>query len=220
MSGKPTFGLSMIVRNEAHNLGRLLPVATKIFDQIVIVDTGSDDGTYEYIRDNFPTVILEKFVWVDDFSAARNYSLSLVSTDVWMWLDADDIIEVTSAKGWKKLAQDMEVNHYTLPYWYAVDDAGRPVSVQYRERIMRNPRAWVWKEPVHEVCCFVDHTVECCGQIISDFPVIHKPQARRVSQANRNWGILHQSLEKGDRSVRTLFYILRDAYWRGQEEYC
>ncbi len=32
------------------------------------------------------------FEWIDDFSAARNFSFSKASKDYIMWLDADDII--------------------------------------------------------------------------------------------------------------------------------
>ena len=81
----------MIVRDEENNLPRALESARGLFDEIVVVDTGSGDRTIEIAR-SFGVRVSE-FVWVDDFAAARNASLDQACGDYAFWLDADDVLE-------------------------------------------------------------------------------------------------------------------------------
>jgi tetratricopeptide (TPR) repeat protein len=85
---RATVSLCMIVRNEAHQLADCLEPIAHLFDEIVIVDTGSDDQTREVAR-RF-TEQVHDFPWCDDFAAARNESLRHASSDWIFWLDADD----------------------------------------------------------------------------------------------------------------------------------
>ena len=60
--------LTMIVRDEEKNLPHCLESVRGIFDEIVVVDTGSTDRTVEIAR-SFGARVFD-FVWVDDFAAA------------------------------------------------------------------------------------------------------------------------------------------------------
>jgi len=86
----PTLSLCMIVRDEALNLPRSLAPVRKSFDEIVVVDTGSADGTPDLAR-SYGARVLE-INWPDDFAAARNASLRAAAGDWIMWLDADNYI--------------------------------------------------------------------------------------------------------------------------------
>jgi glycosyltransferase involved in cell wall biosynthesis len=72
-----TISLSMIVKNEAKTLERCLRSVEGIPDEIIIIDTGSEDNTKEIAR-NFTPQIFD-FESADDFSAARNYSFEQVT---------------------------------------------------------------------------------------------------------------------------------------------
>ena len=63
----------MIVRNEEENLPHCLESVRGLFDEIVVVDTGSTDRTNEIARE-FGAKVFD-FAWIDDFAAARNESL-------------------------------------------------------------------------------------------------------------------------------------------------
>jgi glycosyltransferase involved in cell wall biosynthesis len=62
-----------------------------LFDEIIIVDTGSADRTVEIAR-SFGARVFD-FPWVDDFAAARNAALARATGDYAFWLDADDVID-------------------------------------------------------------------------------------------------------------------------------
>lgn len=93
--------ICMIVKNEASNLKELLPSVKTFADEIVIVDTGSEDSTVEVAKEHTPHVY--SFSWCDDFSAARNYSLSKASGDYFLWLDADDRVSDKAASHIREL---------------------------------------------------------------------------------------------------------------------
>lgn len=80
----------MIVKNESMCLANCLGNARDFVDEIVIVDTGSTDSTLE-IAGEFTDKIY-RYQWTDNFSDARNYSLSKATKDWVIVLDADEII--------------------------------------------------------------------------------------------------------------------------------
>jgi tetratricopeptide (TPR) repeat protein len=80
----------MITRNEEKFLQRCLGSVQGIVDEIVVVDTGSVDRTIGVAR-SFCARIYH-FEWTEDFSAARNFSLSKANGDWIFSLDADETI--------------------------------------------------------------------------------------------------------------------------------
>jgi len=83
--------LTVIARNEARCLARCLRSAAPFVDEMLVVDTGSTDDTRAIAAAGGARVA--EFTWVDDFSAARNYALSLTDADWRLVLDADEWIE-------------------------------------------------------------------------------------------------------------------------------
>ncbi|MCL2019674.1 MAG: glycosyltransferase family 2 protein [Oscillospiraceae bacterium] len=84
--------VGMIVKNEARMLEGCLkglkPLLDAVPSELVIVDTGSDDGTIE-IAKRFTDKVFH-FDWINDFSAARNFGLKKCTGQWFMFLDADD----------------------------------------------------------------------------------------------------------------------------------
>jgi tetratricopeptide (TPR) repeat protein len=82
----------MIVKNESAHLARCLSSAQPYVDEIVVVDTGSQDDTVA-IAHRYGAKLFH-FDWCDDFAAARNFSLEQV-TGAWILiLDADETLVV------------------------------------------------------------------------------------------------------------------------------
>ncbi len=103
-----TISVCMIVRNNEKELERLLPSIYKSVDEIIIVDTGSTDGTINIAKKyanifvdytQSPDYNLLQYTYKDevynvisDFAKARNESLKYATKDYILWLDADDFI--------------------------------------------------------------------------------------------------------------------------------
>lgn len=99
----------MIVKNEEKVLPRILKPMKEIVDKILICDTGSTDRTKEIIREF--TAEVYDFPWKNDFSAARNFISEKVSTDYWMWLDADDMNHSGKSVQTKTIKRNTESEH-------------------------------------------------------------------------------------------------------------
>lgn len=90
----PDLTLSMIVKNEEKYLQECLESVQNIADEIVLIDTGSNDSTLEIAR-KFNCKIFN-YEWTNNFAAARNFALSK-STGNWiLYLDADERISTQS----------------------------------------------------------------------------------------------------------------------------
>jgi len=88
---KQMISLCMIVRNEERFLPQCLESVRGAVDEIVIVDTGSEDSTTE-IALKFHAKVFEH-PWRNSFSEARNFSLDKASGDWILILDADEELE-------------------------------------------------------------------------------------------------------------------------------
>jgi glycosyltransferase involved in cell wall biosynthesis len=93
---KTSISVCMIVKNEAPNLARCLQSVKDLADEIIIVDTGSEDQTVQ-IASKFTDKVFH-FDWCDDFSAARNQSLKHATCDWILIIDADEALEPRSVQ--------------------------------------------------------------------------------------------------------------------------
>ena len=85
-----TIALVMIVKDEERCLKRCLDSVRGLVDRMIVVDTGSQDGTREIARRAGAEVY--DHTWKNDFAEARNYALSLSDADWNLILDADESI--------------------------------------------------------------------------------------------------------------------------------
>lgn len=86
----------IITKNEREYLLRNLQILKKYQCEIVVVDTGSTDGSVD-IAEKYAD-ICGYFEWCDDFSKARNYAVSLATNDIILSLDTDELIEKFETK--------------------------------------------------------------------------------------------------------------------------
>lgn len=100
LSTPPSLAAALIVRNEARCIRRCLDSVRPWVDRMVVVDTGSTDGTPDLARSAGAEV--HHLDWPNDFSAARNHSLGLADADWTLVIDADEWIEAggESLRNW------------------------------------------------------------------------------------------------------------------------
>ncbi len=158
MAKRPSIALTLIAKNEEHNLPILLKSVEGCFDEIWLTDTGSTDKTIE----TFVTIGIEhhekfgtnfhvvNFDWIDDFSAARNAALDSIKTDYWMWLDLDDSLHNKEAFiNWRNNAMQFG-NYFLANYHYAIDEKMNPLISFIRERVFKNGLGYKFNFQVHE----------------------------------------------------------------------
>lgn len=204
-----TLSLCVICKNEEDNIGNLLE-STKgdLFDEIIVVDTGSTDKTIDILK-NYD-VTIENFEWVDDFSAARNYSFSKASSDYIMWLDSDDYLlekDYNKLLELKKSLQDSPI--WLMRYEYAHDEFGKSICSFYRERIIKRDLGLKWEQPIHEYIPLSYSFKKV------DIEVHHN---KKEINSERNIKILESIVEKNPINSRNIYYLGKEYFDAGQKD--
>lgn len=189
----PTVSLCMIVKNEEAIIEKCIGPLLPFMDEIIVVDTGSTDGTVEILERMGCRV--EHFDWINDFAAARNYSFSFATKEWIMWLDADDIIpnpQAIKSVLDNQIKNNPNLNCVVFPYAYNRDEFGNDATTLVRERLLKNTGNWIWERKVHEYLIY-----PADAQIVMDnsVTVVHAHAMHAGARApRRNLDILEAEL--------------------------
>jgi glycosyltransferase involved in cell wall biosynthesis len=150
-----TISVCMIAKNEEKNIKNSLECARKFADEIIVVDTGSEDATPEIARSMGAKVYF--FPWRDDFSAARNESLKYATCDWILWLDADDVIDdvnIERIKELKKILPSEKNEAYLFLIESKIADGGEDPWYWYQLRMFPNHKDIKFEGRIHEQVVF------------------------------------------------------------------
>ncbi|MCH5142376.1 MAG: glycosyltransferase [Clostridiales bacterium] len=198
-----SISVCLIVKNEEEVLERCLTCAAKFADEIIVIDTGSTDGTVAIARRFTDSVFF--FEWCDDFSAARNFAFENATGEYVMWLDADDVITDGNCQKIKELVNAGGFDMAYLPYAAAFDN-DKPTFVYYRERIMKASMNFRFEGAVHEAI------VPRGKRVYLDAPILHKKV--KSGDPLRNLSILQRKIARGDKlDGRSKFYYGRELFF-------
>ncbi len=220
--GRANVSVCMIVRNDESSglFEDCLRSIRPHVEEIVVLDTGSSDGTPEIARRYAD--VFEVFTecnepptadgGIVDFSAARNRSFDLATKPWVMWIDSDDVL--AGGEHLERLIAIGETNRgdrdwcYLFPYEYVYDQNGRCVCRHYRERLVSRRGSMRWVNPVHEVMVPSEDArlslVPC-----DDVVFRHQRQRSKKSQeSGRNLRILQNFVEvEGSTDARQFYYL-------------
>ena len=188
-------------------------------EEIVLVDTGSEDSTVSLSRPYAD--ILEHFSWIDDFSAARNFSLSLANQPWILVLDADEVI---APQDFSKLRQLIESDAYDGFYLtqrfygnnpqsddasWILSESKDPFSKSYRGyqenpilRLFRNQSQIRYEGRVHET---VDLSISRTKRLDTGVPIHHyheNSENDTEKHSRRNLAIQEDLIRLGEATAR------------------
>jgi tetratricopeptide (TPR) repeat protein len=179
----------MIVKDEEPHIAKCLMSVKPIVDEMIVVDTGSSDRTKSIAAALGARVF--DYPWTDDYSEARNYSLSKATGDWVLVLDADEVIspsdhpnllKLTGQRPRKPVAYILTTRNYTNQAgsrgWvanegqYSGEEAGQGWVPSSKVRLFFNHQQIRFVNPVHEL---VEPTLEKLGIKVKacDVPVHH-----------------------------------------------
>lgn len=122
---RPLISACLIVKNEEASIDRCLTSIQNIVDEIIVVDTGSTDTTVSKVKHYTDKVYY--FTWCNDFSAARNASLSYAQHDWVLVIDADEELD-TDCDLKQLIADNPKANAFTFKEIDVLPDK-TPVSI-------------------------------------------------------------------------------------------
>jgi glycosyltransferase involved in cell wall biosynthesis len=107
-----TLSVAVVAMDEEANIGRTL-ASVRWADEIILVDSGSKDGTCDIAREHGAKVILEPW---RGYVAQKQYAIDLCTKDWVLLLDADEEVSPELAEEIRAtLADPNAVNGYRLP---------------------------------------------------------------------------------------------------------
>ena len=201
----------MIVKNEEKILGRCLDCLKEIGDEIVIVDTGSEDATKEVAKRY--TDRIYDFRWVDDFAKARNFAFGLCSMDYIFSADADEIMDEKNIEAFRQLKEVLlpEIDIVQMVYKNQLEyNTTYNFDSELRPKLYKRVRNFVWEGSVHEAVRLDPVIYD------SDIEIIHKPQGLH---SKRDFGLFTRTLEReGDLDDRLVRMYARELAVSGTDE--
>ena len=208
-----TFSLCMIVKNEERVLERCLSSVADLMDEIIIVDTGSNDKTKQ-IAANFTDKVYD-FKWTGSFSDARNFAFSKAECDYIYSADADEILDEENRQKFRQLKEAIlpEIDIVQMKYTnqlefgtiYNFDEELRP-------KLFKRVRTFRWEEAIHEMVVLDPVIYD------SDIAIIHKPEQ---SHTTRDIAAFERIIKEGDRLSKRLHNMYaKELFVSGSEEDC
>ena len=202
----------MIVRDEEERLPTCLDNVAELVDEIVVVDTGSSDGTVGIAKRYGAKIGF--FEWCDDFAAARNESIKLATGDWILWLDADDILPIECHDQIRQLVQQPRDRSFL----FVLDDRGYEHISCLQMRLFPNRDGVRFEMPIHEQ---VTPSLACLGieVVPTEIKVRHTgyttPEVVRQKK-DRYLNVMERWLDKYPEDYRTRSHVALTYYSNGR----
>ena len=200
----------MIVKNESESIETCLKSIQGV-DEIVIVDTGSEDNTVEICK-QYTDKVYTDYKWNDDFSEARNESLKHCTTDFVLIIDADEILDC-SIDAIRLMLKFMvkNVEGHEIRYFGMTFSVNTQAEIVESIRIIRRDERIKWSGAVHNMLTFEDSNDKMrllCYKtklkITSNYSPAH------FIDPDRSLRILTKQLEKDPENTRYMYYVSRE----------
>lgn len=205
-----TISVCMIVKNEETVLARCLDSLAGLWEELIIVDTGSTDKTKEIARKYTEKVY--DFAWTGNFADARNYSFSKAGCDYIYSADADEVLDEENREKFlllkNALSADSEIEIVQMYYGNQLSQNSiYNFDKEYRPKLYKRIRKFIWQEPIHEAVRLDPVVYD------SDVVIWHKPHGQHGS---RDLSYFEKMIEKGEvLSNRIQDIYLRELYFIG-----
>ncbi|MDD6058642.1 MAG: glycosyltransferase [Clostridiales bacterium] len=204
-----TISVCMIVKNEEAVLERCLNSLRGLYEELIIVDTGSVDRTKE-IAARYTDKLFE-FSWTGSFCDARNFSFSKASCEYIYAADADEVIDEENRSRFLTLKEALLPEVEIVQMYYGNQLAQTSIynfDQELRPKLYKRCREFIWQEPIHEAVRLEPVVFD------SDIVITHLPQGEH---ADRDLAAFEQMLERGEAiSERLRDIYLRELYFMGQ----
>lgn len=206
-----TISICMIVKNEEDILRRCLDSLNGIWDELIIVDTGSSDSTKKIAAEYTDKVF--DFAWTGSFSDARNFAFSKAQMKYIYSADADEVLDDENRKKFLELKETLlpEVEIVQMKYGnqlafgtvYNFDE-------EYRPKLFKRLRTFNWIDVIHE-------TIQTEPVIYdSDITITHMPKG---SHTSRDLQAFERIVKMGENLSSRLFEMYaRELFISGKDE--
>ena len=208
----------LIARNEAENIVRWLENVSNFADEIVVVDTGSQDETCAMVEQRLGKCY--HYCWQNDFAAAKNEALAKATGEWIVFTDADEwFASPQSVRGYLAYLQEnnSQANAVLVPLENIdIDNNNHVLDRGSVVRLFRNGIGLRYTGAVHEQLTLngKDDTGVVYHHADAALRLQHAGYSARYIQAKlqRNLCLLQKEMCKAV-SVEKYYYFLAETYF-------
>lgn len=206
----------ILTYNEEKRIKKCIDSVINCFDEILIIDTGSNDKTLQIVNDyNSSKISLHNYDWDNNFSNARNYGIKKAKNNWIFFIDADEVL-------------DAEMNYNTLHDIFELLDEisiyydliGCPVIIEnkldqeyhYINRILKKDSNMQYYGAVHEEMIKNDKS----NPIILQLNILIKHYGYSIDvikskdKLNRNIELIKKMMIEDCDNKKWKYYYVRD----------
>lgn len=195
----------LIVRDEEEHLERCLRSLAGVAQEIVVVDTGSKDGTVSIAKRH--GAVIGHFDWCDDFSAARNAALELATGNWILWIDADEELVADSMAAFRRAVVRPQFGGFDISIVNFTDDHDGGESFQHcPTRFFRNLPGIRFTGRIHE-------------QVTPSLIELGLPWARLEGAQILHYGYLPEEMERKSKLQRTIGMLEREVQMNPEDSF-
>lgn len=217
----PLLSIGMIVKNEIRSIEKCLKALQPLRDaypcELVIADTGSNDGTRE-LAEKYADILFD-FPWIDDFAAARNAVMERCSGQWYFSVDADEYLD-QDLSGFRKLfnmksKSSPDLCGVTIRNYTCRDIQHSAYTDMTGVRIAKLGNKIRYRGIIHEALYLPDHSrgnLHILPQILlhhDGYAYQSEEDLKRKSQ--RNLELLNKQLSENPEDVRCLIECIESA---------
>lgn len=204
----------MIAKNEEDNIVQCIKSYQDVVSEIIVVDTGSTDGTVQLAESLGAKVF--HFEWEKDFAKAKNYALEKATGDWIIFLDADEYFDLDKSKNIPAIIKKYEKKSITLIGCKIINidkKTGDVVGTFIQTRIFKNKKTIYYTKSIHERLYSDEKNVKAVYLPQNELVIFHTGYSRdRINEkAERNLTMLLED-KKNNPTDSTIDYFLCDTY--------
>lgn len=207
----------VLTYNEERCIERCLNSIKNIFNEIVIVDTGSNDRTLEILKKTkIENMNIFNFDWNDNFSEIRNFALKQATFEWIFYIDADEVLEIVSLNDLQNefamMSMDEE-NKYITYCPQIIDESGHITLGMHR--IFKKNSKFSWHGNIHEEIRNENKFVvskPVCINIRHDGYI--KEILIKKNKIERNISLLEKMIKIEPFNLRWQFFLVRDSFMK------
>lgn len=207
----------MIARNEEQTIRESIQSVLDIADEVILVDTGSEDSTPEIAKELGARVY--DHLWNNSFSEARNQALSHAKQPWILFLDADEIVEEGQYEKIRHMLENSGADAYTVRISNLLGTIdSNEIMMGNAVRLFRRTPEYYYRGRIHEE---VETSILRSGGVIaeSDVSIFHygylEELSERKDRYERNVSLLKTELEQYGEQPKLLFDLATEYYIAG-----
>ena len=203
----------VVMRDAEQDIAKCLESVQDSVDEMIIVDTGSQDRSVEIAKQFTDQVYF--YEWKDDFSAAKNFALDKASGDWIVFLDADEYFTEDTRKNLRPIISSVWGRPSCDTLSIRMDNVDEDRNHRVKDsvvvlRAFRNTQELRYYNSIHEELKFLDGHMKIAMDIRRrDLLLLHTGYSTKRMQVKteRNLRLLQQELQEHPEQELIYYYL-------------